>query len=260
MERFAKAGERRIGVMEQRWSRAQWGRRLAALIFFILAATPSWAWDPVSPAPPADFTAFNRRFSSDLYPYPRHGAAPLGLLGFELYADATYDTSFDRQPFFKTVVNGNLPGNFLSIGRVGVRKGLPGGLDLGVSYGEALGSQVKLVSAEAQYALIRGGLLEPALSLRATGTRTVGSGAYDLHQFGAELLLSKGFALLTPYIGAGFTSSRGRLGHGTAERTDNATRAIAYAGLRLNLLLPKIVVEVEKGEIVQGAVRIGFGL
>jgi len=96
----------------------------------------------------------------------------------------------------------------------------------------------------------------------ATGTRTVGSGsgAYDLHQFGAEILLSKGFAVLTPYIGAGFTSSRGRIGRGLAERTDTTTRAVAYAGLRLNLLLPKIVVEVEKGEAVQGAVRIGFGL
>ena len=249
--------------MEQRWERAQWGRRLGALGFFVVAALspgPVRAWDPVAPAPPADFTAFNRRFSSDLYPYPRHGAAPLGLLGFELYADATYDSSFDSEPFFKTAVDGNLPGGVLSIGRVGVRKGLPGGVDLGVSYGEALGSQVKLVSAELQYALIKGGLLEPALSLRVTGTRTIGSDAYDLHQFGAEILLSKGFAVLTPYIGAGLTSSRGRIGRGLAERTDTTTRAVAYAGLRLNLLLPKIVVEVEKGEAVQGAVRIGFGL
>ncbi|HEV7519070.1 MAG TPA: hypothetical protein VGR07_22500 [Thermoanaerobaculia bacterium] len=259
--------------MEQRWKRAQHGRRRLARGFFIVAAAvlalaapaalaprPAWAWDPVAPAPPGDFTAFHRRFSSDLYPYPRHGAAPLGLLGFEVYADATYDSSFDSQPFFKTVVDGNLPGGVLSVGRVGVRKGLPGGVDLGVSYGEALGSQVKLVSAEVQYALIKGGLLAPALSLRATGTRTVGSGAYDLHQFGAELLLSKGFAVLTPYIGAGLTYSQGRLGRGLAERTDNTTRAVAYAGLRLNLLLPKIIVEVEKGEVVQGAVRIGFGL
>ena len=246
--------------MAQRWKIVATLAALAVATWAALAPGPAWAWDPVAPAPPADFTAFNRRFSSDLYAYPRHGAAPLGLLGFEVYADATYDSSFDSQPFFKTVVDGNLPGGVLSVARVGVRKGLPGGIDLGVSYGEALGSQVKLVSAEVQYALIHGGLLEPALSLRATGTRTLGSGDYSLDQFGAEILLSKGFAVLTPYIGAGLTSSRGRLGRGSAERTDTATRAVAYAGLRLNLLLPKIVVEVEKGEVVQGAVRIGFGL
>jgi hypothetical protein len=250
--------------MEQPSSR---GRVHLILWTFILtlgmlgtAAAPARAWDPTAPAPPEDFSAFNRRFSSDLYFYPRHGAAPLGLLGFEVYADATYDKSFDSEPFFKTVVDGNLPGGVLSVGRVGVRKGLPGGLDLGVSYGEALGSQVKLVSAEAEYALIKGGILEPALGLRVTGTRTVSSGAYDLRQYGAELLLSKGFTILTPYIGAGLTYSRGTLGHGDLVLNDNATRAVAYAGLRLNLLLPKIVVEIEKGEVVQGAVRIGFGL
>jgi len=230
------------------------------LFVAITAAAPAHAWDPAAPAPPADFTAFNRRFSSDLYPYPRHGAAPLGLLGFEIYADATYDRSFDEEPFFRTVIDGNLPGSALSIGRVGIRKGLPGGVDLGVSYGQALGSGVRLVSAEAEYALLGGGVLEPALGLRVTGTRTVSSGAYDLHQFGAELLLSKGFAILTPYVGAGLTYSRGQLGHGATLLTDNATRAVAYAGVRLNLLLPKIVVEVEKGEVVQGAVRVGFGL
>jgi hypothetical protein len=250
--------------MEQQSSR---GRGLFILCTFTLAlgmlgtlAEPARAWDPTAPAPPEDFSAFNRRFSSDLYPYPRHAAAPLGLLGFEVYADATYDKSFDSEPFFKTVVNGNLPGGILSVGRVGVRKGLPGGLDLGVSYGEALGSQVKLVSAEVEYALIKGGVLEPALGLRVTGTRTVSSGAYDLSQYGAEVLLSKGFTILTPYIGAGLTYSRGSLGHGDLALNDHATRAVAYAGLRLNLLLPKIVVEIEKGEVVQGAVRIGFGL
>ena len=32
-----------------------------------------------------------------------------------------------------------------------------------------------------------------------------------------------------------------------------------YAGVTLNLLLPKIHIEVEKGEAVQAAVRVGIG-
>ena len=50
-------------------------------------------------------------------------------------------------------------------------------------------------------------------------------GPARVDSFGAEFLLSKGFAVLTPYIGAGLTYSRGRLGHGPAQLTDNATRA-----------------------------------
>jgi len=34
---------------------------------------------------------------------------------------------------------------------------------------------------------------------------------------------------------------------------------VAFAGITLNLLLSKINFEVEKGEAVQAAVRVGFG-
>ena len=57
--------------------------------------------------------------------------------------------SFDSQSFNDTAVKGSYTGGFLSIARVGVRKGLPGGVDLGVSYGKALGGDVNFVSAEA---------------------------------------------------------------------------------------------------------------
>ena len=227
----------------------------------ILVGAPAQATFSVSPnASQGDFEAFNRRFSSDAYFYPRHSAAPLGLLGFEVYADATYEDKFDDQSFNQTAVDGSYTGGFLSIARVGVRKGLPGGFDLGVSYGKTLNGDLKMVSAELQYAILHGGLLEPALSVRLTGTRTVNVTAYDLNQYGADVLLSKGFTVLTPYIGAGFVRGKGRLDRGALPSFDDTeTHAVAFAGVTLNLLLPKINFEVEKGEAVQAAVRVGFG-
>ena len=41
---------------------------------------------------------------------------------------------------------------------------------------------------------------------------------------------------------------------------DNTTRGVIYGGVTLSLLLPKITVEIEKAEVVQGAVRIAFGI
>ena len=232
---------------------------LLALLAF-LAAGPARAWEVSGDATPADFQAFNRRFSSGAYFYPRHGAAPLGLIGFEIYADATYDGDFDDEPFVATAVDGDFTGGFLSVARVGARKGLPGGIDLGLSYGQALGGNVKLVSAEVQYALIKGGVLSPALTVRVTGSRTTGSEVYDLDQYGAELLLSKGFTVVTPYIGAGVVRSEGTLDSSLGTRfEDSETRGVLYGGVTLNLLLPKITVEIEKAEVVQGAVRVGFG-
>jgi len=235
--------------------------KLLVLFLAFAAAVPARAsWEVSGDATREDFQAFHSLFSSDAYFYPRHGAAPLGLIGFDVYVDTTYDRTFDDEPFTATAIDGDLTGGFLSVARVGARKGLPGGINLGLSYGKALGSDVKLVSAELQYALIKGGLLSPALSVRATGTRTVDAKAYDFDQYGAELLLSKGFTVLTPYIGAGFYRSKGTLDRtigGSFEETTN--RGVLYGGVTLNLLLPKITVEVEKGEVVQGAVRVAIG-
>jgi hypothetical protein len=231
------------------------------LLLSLLAALPAAAsWEVNGNATSADFHAFSERFSSDAYFYPRHDASPLGIVGFEAYADATYDKSFDDQSFNKTAVNGSYAGGFLSIGRVGVRKGLPGGFDIGASYGEALGGDIKLLSAELQYAISNGGLVSPALSVRVTGTRTINAKAYALDQYGAELLLSKGFVVVTPYVGAGIVTSKGTLDSPLGDsRSDTNTRAVLYAGVTLNLLIPKIHFEVEKGETVQAAVRVGIG-
>ena len=231
------------------------------LLLSLFAALPAAAsWEVNGNASPEDFRAFHRRFSSDAYFYPRHGAAPLGLTGFEAYADATYDGDFDDESFNTTAVTGDYTGGFLSIARVGVRKGLPGGIDLGVSYGKALGGDVKLISAEIQYAIAKGGLVSPALSIRVTGTRTLDAQAYDLDQYGAEVLLSKGFAVVTPYIGAGIVHNRGKLDSPlgfSLEESD--TRPVFFGGVTLSLLVPKIHIEVEKGEALQAAVRVGIG-
>lgn len=235
-------------------------RKILLFLALALAAAPALAWEVSGDAPEGDFRAFHRRFSSAAYHYPRHGAAPLGLIGFEVYADAAVDRDFDDEPFADTVIDGDLTGGLLSVARIGARKGLPGGIDLGLAYGRALGSDLELVSADLQWAFVKGGPLTPAVSLRLTGTRTLDAGVYDLDQYGAEVFVSKGFTILTPYIGAGVVHSKGQLDStlgGTFEESE--TRGVVYGGITLNLLLPKITVEVEKAEVVQGAVRIGIG-
>jgi len=242
--------------------------RVPLVTLALLASLPgaARAWEVRSTAPAGAFEVFHQRFSTAAYAYPRHGASPLGVIGWEVYADATYDRDFDGQPFVPLVIDGDFTGGALSVGRVGARKGLPGGFDLGLSYGQALGGDVKLVSAELQWAWVHGGALEPAVSLRLSGTRTLDPQAYSLEQLGAEILVSKGFAVLTPYLGAGVVRSRGRLERdagappslgGDLEETD--TQPIVFAGATLNLLVPKITVELEKGEAVQASVRVGFG-
>lgn len=226
-----------------------------AFFLFLLLAAPALRAQDVE----GDFQAFHRRFSAAAYHYPRHGAAPLGLVGFEVYADATVDQDFGDEPYVETVLGDDLTGDFLAVGRIGVRKGLPGGIDLGVAYGRALDTDIKLLSADLQYAILEGGVVSPALSVRVTGTRSLDAEDYELDQYGAELIFSKGFTVVTPYIGGGVVYSEGRFESLDGSFEDEETRGILYGGVVINLLLPKIVVEVEKAEVVTGAVRVGFG-
>jgi len=239
--------------------------RLVVVVVIALAASalgsPAVAWEVRGDAAEADFEAFHQRFAFAAYPYPRHGAAPLGITGFRVYAEVTGDLEFADEPFFEGAIDGDLPLDALSIARVGVRKGLPGGIDLGASFGRAVGGDVELISGELSWAILDGGALTPALALRLTGTRTTGGGADDLDLYGAELELSKGFAVATPYVGAGAYVADGTLDRGALGprfETDD-TAVFAYAGVTVNLLLPKLTFEVEQGEAFQGAFNLAFG-
>jgi len=232
---------------------------LAVLVLSLSA--PAAAWDIGSDTSQESFHAFNKRFSGDVYHYPRHGAAPLGLIGFDIYAEASVDRGFADSTAGDLIV-GNVTGGAMTIGRVGVRKGLPGGIDIGVAYGRPIGNVLNLASADLQWAMLQGGPLSPAVSLRVTGTETVGGGdTYRFRQYGAEVLVSKGFTVLTPYAGVGVFRSRGTFNgihSGTLHDTDS--QGIAYAGVTLSLLVPKITVEVEKADVVQASLRVGIGL
>lgn len=236
-------------------------RPLLLVLWGLLAALPAAAWDFRRDASAADFRDFSRAFAAAAYAYPGHPAKALGLTGFEVYAEASYDDTFDEQPFFSGAVDGDLDAGILSVARVGVRKGLPGHVDLGVSLAQAVGTDLRLATAEIQWAFVEGGAVSPAVALRVTATRSQGSDAFTLDQGGVEVLASKTFPILTPYIGGGVVASRARLDRsGTlSDLSETHTRPVAYAGLRFSLLIPKITAEVQHGETTQYALRVALG-
>jgi hypothetical protein len=123
-----------------------------------------------------------------------------------------------------------------------------------------LETDLELLSAELQWAIHEGGAVAPAIGLRLTGTESRGDETYRLRQYGVEALISKGFAMLTPFAGAGLVHSEGRFQRalGGDFETDD-TRGVVFGGAMLNLLIPKIAVEVERGDDWQAAARVSIG-
>ena len=237
-------------------------RHLAAGLFAVAIAmpvAPAAGWDVDPRASDGALEAFHDHFSLAAYPFPRHSAKPLGTLGFDIWADVVVAPDFEDE--VRTAVDGDLPGGYLGIYRIGARKGLPFGLDVGASWGQAVDGEIDLISGELSWALLEGGVATPALGLRATGSFTSGSDAYDLEQYGLEAELSKGFAVLTPFVGAGIVWSESTFERAArGEIAFDSTETVFYGGVIVNLLVPKLTVAVEQGEDLQGAVRIAFGL
>src|SRR5262245_10172143 len=124
-------------------------RQLASLLLFTAvlagASAPAKASDwVVNPAATrGELEHFHGDFGAAGCPYPEHGAKPLGVVGFEVYADASYSREFEVFEGTNGAIGGRLPQGVLSVARVGVRKGLPFGIDLEATYGRALGSDLK---------------------------------------------------------------------------------------------------------------------
>jgi hypothetical protein len=236
-------------------------KRLIPLALVFAASTaPVAAWDLATGAPAPVLEAFHEHFVLAAYAYPRHAAAPLGVTGFDVWGDVVVAPDFVDEPFAEIAIDGDLTGDLLTFYRVGARKGLPWGIDLGAAYTWVVGYDLELATIELQYGIFDGGPLSPALSVRATGTRSIaGDEEYALEQYGVELLASKGFTVLTPYLGAGIVRSEGRFPR-SGDLAVETTQEIVFAGVVLNLLVPKIAVEVERGETWQAALRVGFGI
>ena len=203
--------------------------------------------------------SFHRHYSSAMYAFPRHAAAPLGIAGFEVAASVGYSGDFDEHEFADEVLEDDLTINALVPVSVVARKGIPWNIDLGLSWSRDLDLGFDRWAAEAQWAFIEGGPATPALALRVTYGQGDGD-VYRLRQTGAEILISKGFTILTPFAGVGLVYSEGRFDLPLGGRaTFDSTQSIFYLGATLNLLIPKITATMEKGEDLMWVVQIGFG-
>jgi hypothetical protein len=64
-------------------------------------------------------------------------------------------------------------------------------------------SNIKVYGFEVSKAILEGGVATPALGVRATYTKLAGVSELDLQTVGIDATISKGFAIITPYVGAG---------------------------------------------------------
>ena len=111
----------------------------------------------------------------------------------------------------------------------------------------------------ARYAILQGGVAEPALGLRGTYSKLSGVNELDFHTTGLELLVSKGFAIFTPYAGVGriWTTSE-PVGVSNVKK-EEFSQGKYFVGSNLNLGLVNLALEADKtGDATSYNAKLGF--
>lgn len=129
-------------------------------------------------------------------------AAPLGITGFDIGAEASAMSINQDSSYWKSAFGNDAP-SYLIVPKLRARKGLPFGIDVGAMYSYVPGSNIKLYGAELSKSILDGTMATPAVGVRATYTKLAGVNDLALQTYGVDASVSKGFLFLTPYAGAG---------------------------------------------------------
>ncbi|MCF6323341.1 MAG: hypothetical protein L3J89_03295 [Gammaproteobacteria bacterium] len=177
----------------------------ALLGILLVVSLPSRAGDS-DIALPAGFgqTTFNTLVEELGTAVAYNSVAPaesMGITGFDIGV-VIGGVELDSTVWSQVVSDGSAPSSLI-VPKLIVRKGLPFGVDLGVSYVSVPGSNVTIMGGEIRKALLEGSTVMPAISLSLHTASLSGVDDLDISTYGFDVGISKGFAMFTPYASVG---------------------------------------------------------
>ena len=181
----------------------------------------------------------------------------LGVIGLDLGIEVS-STEIDDD-ILDRASGGNADIDTLLIPKLHAHKGLPSGIDVGVSFGAIPDTDITVWGGELRYALLEGGVATPAIGLRASYSRIDGSDDLELSNAAVELAVSKGFLMLTPYGGVGYVSTTGTPDdiYLNLEK-EKVEESKVFAGLNVNLGL-NLAFEVDQtGDFTSYSMKAGI--
>lgn len=200
-----------------------------------------------------------------MYATPVEPATSRGLLGFDIGVAVTaipVDTNAD---YWRHAVRDDFTvSGYVAVPRLVASKGLSVATISG-SFAKVPDSDITILGGAIDVPIIEGGALTPALTVRGAYSQLTGVDNFEAKSMGVEVFLAKGFGPVTPYVAVGRMRA-----DTTAELPDVAptTTPLRHesdfnrftAGVRISLMIPKIVVEVTQAEERSYAAKIAFGL
>lgn len=214
---------------------------------------------------PAEFTQFSRLIAQGIYATPVEPARARGLFGFDIGVAATAVPVDTNASYWTRSVGDDFTlSDHVAIPRIVASKGLSV-LTISAAYAKVPDSDISMMGGSIDVPIIRGGLLKPNLAIRGAYSQLQGLDNYELKTYGLELFLSKGFGPITPYAAVGRMKldAQGQINVPTFAPvilTDDSSMNRYTVGVRISLLLPKLVIEATQAEERSYAAKVSFGL
>jgi len=191
---------------------------------------------------------------------PAAPAAPLGFPHFEVGVEASVSAIKSNATYWQAVFFPDSAPSYLPVPKLRVRVGLPFGIDIGVSYGYVPEINIETAGGEIKWAAFKGGTLMPAVAIRGTYSTLLGVSDLSLETYGADLSISKGFAIFTPYLGVGqvwMTSKESSSLVTLSSESISKTRG--FVGLQIGIPLISFVAEAAFSSVNTYTARLSVG-
>jgi len=208
----------------------------------------------------SEFENLSRELGLSLSYIPLAPAEPLGITGFDIGIEATMaDIGAGEIYWQKAVADQSVPSTLI-IPKIHAQKGLPFGIDLGIIYSAVPDTNIALLGGEVKWAFIKGSAVTPSLALRGTYTKLLGVDDIDLHTYSADLSVSKGFGMLTPYAGVGqvWIESKEKVALLNLDKA-SLSETKFFLGVKLSLAILNFVAEADFSDIPMYSLRANIG-
>jgi hypothetical protein len=191
-------------------------------------------------------------------------AAPLGFPHFDVGVEASFTQIHSDAIYWQLAFSGNPP-RLLPVPKLRARVGLPFGVDVGGSYAYVPGTNVRMAGGEIKWAVLKGGVIMPAVAIRGNYTSLLGVNDIDLQTYGTDVSVSKGFAIFTPYIGVGAVWIKSKVTSSDPAvialnlKPETITKPRGFVGLQIGIPFVSFVAEAAFSTIPTYTARLSVG-
>jgi hypothetical protein len=205
-----------------------------------------------------EFRAFSEDLGAAVSYKPLIPSESLGITGFDIGLSATATKFRNSEIWQKAAANSNVP-SYLIIPSLRVHKGLPFDIDIGASVTVVPSSNIQLIGGELRWAVLPGGMLTPAIALRASYTSMKGVDQLAMNTMGLDASISKGFAFFTPYAGIGTVRVSSNPRDIPLLKKERFDRTKVFVGTNLNFALLNLALEADRtGNVSSYGVKFGL--